>query len=185
MNTETVDARLLLDILKNSPTPMFAVDKNHNLILWNNACEKLTGVKAEQMLGTNNQWAPFYAAKRPTMADLVIDGNTADIPKLYEHVSKNHPITESLFSAEGWYQNVGGLRRYMFFTAVPIKDDQGQTIAAVETLEDISSKKLQEEELTRKLEEISNLNKYMVDRENRMIELKKEIEKLQEKMEGM
>jgi hypothetical protein len=33
----------------------------------------LTGVPAEEVVGTNRQWLPFYKNPRPVMADLIVD----------------------------------------------------------------------------------------------------------------
>jgi two-component system, NtrC family, sensor kinase len=174
-STELEHTKLLSNILENSPTPTFVINKDHKIILWNKACEKFTQVDSSEMIGTDKQWTPFYEERRPVMADLVIDNNPTDIPKLYTTYSRPNPVVDGLFNAEGWYPNVGGLKRYILFTAVPITDDTGQTIAAIETFEDISDKKIQEEKLVKKLTEIEQLNKFMVDRELKMVELKKEL----------
>jgi two-component system NtrC family sensor kinase len=39
---------------------MFVIDRDHRIILWNRACEELTGFKAGEMIGTDRQYLPFY-----------------------------------------------------------------------------------------------------------------------------
>ena len=76
--------RTLYEIIQGSTIPTFVINRDHLITHWNKALEKLTGVPAEQMIGTNRQWHPFYASPRPSMADVVlsrsdpasIDGST-------------------------------------------------------------------------------------------------------------
>ena len=39
----------------------------------NKAYENLTGISADEIIGTRKQWLCFYATERPTMADLIVD----------------------------------------------------------------------------------------------------------------
>ena len=50
------------------------INAEHKVTHWNRACEVLTGKVAREMIGTDRHWAAFYAAPRPIMADLVLDG---------------------------------------------------------------------------------------------------------------
>ncbi|HEX8994028.1 MAG TPA: PAS domain-containing protein [Candidatus Paceibacterota bacterium] len=166
------DKELYYQIIENLATPTFAINTDHKVILWNKACERLTGASAQEMIGTDKQWAPFYNYKRPTVSDLVIDHKPDDMGKFYSNFSLNKSVIEGGWEAEGWYENLGGKKRYIFFTALPIQNAQGEVIAAVETLEDITARVEEHEESVR-------MNLIMVDRELKMVELKKEVERLQ------
>jgi PAS domain S-box-containing protein len=131
-------------IIQSSAAPMFVIDRNHKILFWNNALAKLTGKSSFQMTGTKQQWTPFYKTKRPVLADLVIDHSLDHIDDLYSNHSSSLFIEGSL-RAEGWYENLAGKRRYIFFEAAPIKNSSNEIIAAVETLEDITDRKLAEE----------------------------------------
>lgn len=176
------DARIYFDIIDNSATPTFAIDRKHKVLIWNKACEKLTGQKAAGVLGTDRHWQPFYDFKRPTVADLIIDGKAAEATNLYPIVHTDKTFSEGGLQAEGWYPKLGGTKRYIFFTAAPIKNEKGEIIAAVETLEDITERKLSDEkhleDLKEKAGEIDKTDQLIVARELKMIELKKEIEYL-------
>ncbi|MBL0226553.1 MAG: hypothetical protein IPQ16_13570 [Geobacteraceae bacterium] len=50
-------------------------DSEHRIIVWNSAIEDLTGLRAEEMLGTRRQWEPFYTKPRPVMADIILSRN--------------------------------------------------------------------------------------------------------------
>jgi PAS domain S-box-containing protein len=52
--THTKD-RFLSQIVEGSPIPTFVIDKDHRVIHWNRACENLTGIPEEDIIGTNRQ----------------------------------------------------------------------------------------------------------------------------------
>lgn len=134
-------------IIQNAAAPMFVIDRNHKIIFWNSALAILTGKSSFQMTGTKLQWSPFYPSKRPVLADLVIDHTLDRADEFYTTHSSSLFIEGSL-RAEGWYNNLGGRRRYIFFEAAPIRNSSNEIIAAVETLEDITERKLAEEATT-------------------------------------
>ncbi len=134
------------DIIQNAAAPMLVIDYNHKIIFWNTALTKLTGKSAEEMIGTNRQWTPFYDEERPVIADLVIDQTLDRADELYSNYSSGQSKIGSL-RAEGWYENIGGKRRYIFFEAAPVRNSKQEVIAAVETLEDITERKIIETEL--------------------------------------
>jgi PAS domain S-box-containing protein len=131
-------------LLQGATTPTFVIDRNHQILVWNRACEVLTGIHAADMLGTCNAWRGFYPEKRPCLADYVIDQVAPDNTPLF---SRSPIITEGL-QGESWLE-VCGKRRYLLFRAAPVQNDRGEIVAAVETLEDITERKLLEEELVK------------------------------------
>ncbi|MDD2734244.1 MAG: PAS domain S-box protein [Desulfuromonadaceae bacterium] len=152
MMKEVQDSKQLLQdeknffggIIQNAAAPMFVIDQTHTIIFWNSALATLTGKSSFQMVGTKQQWTPFYPEKRPVLADLVIDHASVRIDELYACHSSSQFISGSQ-RAEGWYDNLGGKRRYIFFEAAPIKNKNNEIVAAIETLEDITDRKLAEE----------------------------------------
>ncbi len=143
-NSSSSKVKLLENIIQRIASPMFVIDCNHKIIYWNNALAQLTGMSSFQMVGTKNQWKPFYSAKREVMADLVVDNNLERLNRLYTKFSSSL-FTVNAYQAEGWYDNLNKKRRYIFFEAVPVLDENNQIIAAVEILEDITERKVIEE----------------------------------------
>lgn len=137
------------NLIRNSAVPTFVIDPSHKVLYWNKACELLTGMKASDMIGTDDHWKSFYEHKRPCLADIIIS-NREEVLSEYYNVFGKSTLIENGLHAEGWYHNLGGKERYIMFEAAPICDDQGELIAAIETLEDITDRKRMEEELCQK-----------------------------------
>jgi two-component system NtrC family sensor kinase len=140
-------------LLRNSAIPTFVIDAQHRVMIWNRACEELTGVKEAEIRGSDNHWQPFYDQLRPTLADLVVDGNERDISAHY----KVHHISDLLvegLQAEGWYASLGGKTRYIIFDATPIYNRKGELVAAIETLQDITGRKLAERQMQKSRAEL-------------------------------
>ena len=62
---------LLHRIKKGTNVPTFVLDAECRVIIWNKACERLTGIEAAEVLGTQEHWRGFYDSPRPCLADLV------------------------------------------------------------------------------------------------------------------
>jgi len=133
-------------LLHNATVPIFVLDANHKIIIWNKACEELTGFSADEMIGTARQWQPFYDHLRPTLSDIVIDGNLEQAAEFYPHFSQSL-INRQGLQGEGWFKNLGGKERYIFFEAAPVHDTAGKLVAVIETLRDMTMREKAEEEL--------------------------------------
>ncbi len=90
-------------------------------------------------------------------------------------------IEGSDFSEQMWVNRPSG-RMFVNFTWEPVFDKDGEITGVASSSVDMTKIKLAEEELRQKNEDMERFNKYAVGRELRMIELKKEINKLYEDM---
>ena len=63
------------------------------------ACEELTGLKAAEVLGSDDQWKPLYPLKRAVLADMILDGSFDDLPSLYGKVIRS-PLTPDGFQSD-------------------------------------------------------------------------------------
>jgi hypothetical protein len=136
---------------------IFIINPDHEVIFWNKACEILTGVTSSNILNTKNHWQPFYKQHRPCLVDIVIDGTYSRLPEFYIKFGKSKFSPEGI-TAEGWYESIGGEKRYMIFDAVPIFNSSGEIVAAIETLHDTTE--LRQIEL-KKVTMISKLNDHI------------------------
>jgi PAS domain S-box-containing protein len=165
-------------LVQNTAVPTFVLDNRHRIIIWNRACEELTGVKAGEMIGSDQQWRPFYPEKRPVLADIVIDGNLDEWASLYDKVSRS-PLTPAGVQGEGWYPALNGKDRFIFFDATPVYDSQGKIIAAIETLQDITERKHAEETLRWTEEELQKWNREL---ESKVEERTRQLFEIQEEL---
>lgn len=129
-------------ILDGSPVPTFVIDASHVVVYWNAALARMSGVPAAEVLGTQQQWRAFYPTARPVLADLVVDGATADvIEALYRGKHRPAAHCPGGWQAEDYFPTFGEQGRWLFFSAAPIHNPQGKTVGCVETLQDISERK--------------------------------------------
>jgi PAS domain S-box-containing protein len=127
-------------LVQNSTVPTFVIDCKHRIIIWNRACEALTGVPADAVVGSDEAWKTFYGYKRPLLADLMIDNNLSALPQHYEVFAKSALIPEGI-QAEGAYRDPDGTGHYLTLNAAPIRNSKGEMIGVIQTLEDITERK--------------------------------------------
>jgi PAS domain S-box-containing protein len=141
-------AEMLSEITNGSPIPTFVIDKDHNITHWNTALELLTGLQASAMVGTDKQWRAFYARRRPTLADMIVDGSV-DSKKdtYYRGKLKKSSLIDGAYEGEDLMSTVGDKGRWLRFTASPIKNSFGKTIAVMEALQDITEEKRMQESM--------------------------------------
>jgi signal transduction histidine kinase len=147
---------ILAKIIDGSSIPSFVINKEHKVIYWNTAIEALSGIKKGEIIGTDKQWRAFYAKQRPVMADLMVDGASADDIELYYRgkCKKSHLI-DGAYEAEDFFLDLGRNGRWLHFTASPIRDNNGEIIGAIETLEDITEQRKAEDNLRYYLKEVT------------------------------
>ncbi len=168
------DEKVFVENLINSAsTPIFVINSDHRVLYWNRALEIITGRSAADIKGTNLHWSSFYDAPRNTLADLVLDGDM-QLGGLYRKYSPSKYI-EGGFQAEEWF-DIDGTQRYLFFEAAPIHNAEGTIIAAIETLEDITGRKLVEMELARNRTELEAKHSQLEDLFRKVAQGKREWE---------
>lgn len=120
--------------------PAFVLDTDCRVIVWNRACERLTGVPAQEMIGTSDHWRSFYTTPRPTLADLVILDRTHEMDHLYARATPGD--LSGQLCAETWCDMPRcGKRRYLAADASPIYNEDGELTAVVQTLRDMTEEK--------------------------------------------
>jgi len=134
-------------LLQGLPIPTFVIDHDHRVMFWNRALEELSGIKAEDVMGTRQQWRAFYASKRPCMADLLVAEAFEGIERWYAGKYSKSRLIDEAFEATDFFPDLGENGRWLRFTAAAIRDNDGTLVGAVETLEDITIRKDAEEAL--------------------------------------
>lgn len=130
-------------LMQHLVVPTFVLDPNRKVVVWNLACERLTGVAAADVVGTAEHWKAFYESKRYCLADLVVLDRPDRLASLYpQHTISNNGLG---LSAENWcIMPKLGNRLYLAIDAGPIHDEDGILVAVVETLRDMTDYKRSE-----------------------------------------
>ncbi|HKL49396.1 MAG TPA: PAS domain-containing protein [Desulfuromonadales bacterium] len=137
--------RQLQDIVEFLPDATFVVDREKKIIAWNQAIEEMTGVHKEEVLGKGkNIYAQaLHGEPRPTLIDL-IDRPLAELRKHYEIVEQKGNITY----VEQFLPTIyGGKGAQVWATASRLCDPQGNLMAVIESIRDITERKKAKEEL--------------------------------------
>ncbi len=136
------EQRLMLQqVFTNLSVAAFAIDSDHKVILWNKACEDLTGLMADEVIGTCDHWKGFYKEPRPCLADTLLADGLEGALQIYPHVSASEAVEGGLH-AENWCIDQRGEKLYLLFEAGTISDVDGNFLAVVETLRDTTQPKL-------------------------------------------
>ncbi len=196
--------RRMADIIDFLPDPALVIDADGKVLFWNRSMERLTGVSKQEMLGNGDYVyaLPFYGERRPILVDLVRRWDDK-LASEYFSVRKEGGCLVS----ESFHQHLGEKGLYLSGTAAVLYDDEGNEVGAIETLRDITERKRAEalmvekevaedaaaraeqarkeaetaqRELRAKLEEIERFNRLALGREERIVELKREVNGLAE-----
>jgi len=119
------------------PDATFVIDTEGKVVAWNRAIEKMTGIRAGDMLGRgNHEYAlPFYGERRPVLIDLVTqwDKTTA---AAYRYVKKEG---DALISET--YDCLVAPGRTLRNKASVLYDENGQVTGAIESIRDITKRR--------------------------------------------
>jgi len=135
-------------LLQGSPIPTFVIDDTHAVILWNRACEHITGLNSDEMVGSKHPWKAFYPQERPIMANLMMSGaSVEEINRHYGCIWQRSSAIEGAYESEDFFPEMGEKGTWLFFTASPLTDGNGGMIGVIETLQDITTRKRAEADL--------------------------------------
>ena len=130
-----------VNLMEHLVVPTFVLDADCRVLIWNRACERLTGVMAKDVVGTSDHWQAFYDEPRLCLADVLAKGRVAELGRLYSFHTEPSEHGHGM-KAENWcVMPKMGERLYLAIDAGPIYADDGQLIAVVETLRDMTDYK--------------------------------------------
>ncbi|HNV38861.1 MAG TPA: SpoIIE family protein phosphatase [Methanoculleus sp.] len=174
-------SRQMAEIIDFLPDATLVIDIEEKVIAWNRAMETLTGVPAEEMLGKGRyEYAvPFYGVQKPILANLIFMAD-AEIKERYDTVERiGDTLVVDIF--------VPGFRpggAVLWAKASPLYDQDGNVVAAIETIRDITDRKRAEQEIVRSRRSLADIIDFLpdatfaIDREGIVITWNREMEKL-------
>ena len=130
----------LSQIINFLPDATMVIDLEGKVIAWNRAIENMTGIKAQDMLGKRDyEYAiPFYGERRPVLIDIVGKWDK-EIEKKYQYIKKEG---ESLVSET--YDPLVKPGGFLWNKASLLYDHNGEIIGAIESIRDITDRKVAE-----------------------------------------
>jgi len=131
--------------IRNLPLPMFVLNKEQEILYWNTALEELSGVKAADVIGTNKAWSAFYGEERPVLANLLAAGDTGQVTEWYGERNPPAKLAEEAFEVTEFFPGRDEKGKWLHLTAAVLRDTRGNVVGALETLEDVTERKLAEE----------------------------------------
>ena len=135
----------LFNIIEFLPDATFVIDQDKRIIAWNRACEIMTGVEKEAMLGQGNfaYAEPFFGERRPILIDL-LDLSSPEVEAGYKYVKHagNTIYAESLIPGLR-----GGQGAHLWAVAAPLFDQEGRRCGAIEVVRDVTEQKRIEQAL--------------------------------------
>ncbi|MEN6351161.1 MAG: diguanylate cyclase [Syntrophomonas sp.] len=134
--------QFLKDIINFLPDATFVIDQNGKVISWNYAMEKMSGVKAKDMIGKGDYEysIPFYGFRRPVMIDSVL--NLYGTPE-YNPVEDE----QGMYYTESFCPAVGEKGITAQINASILYNISGEKIGAIQSVRDITEQKKAEEKI--------------------------------------
>ncbi len=139
--TSSEQARILQPLVESSPVAILTLDLQMRVTMWNPACERIFGWSQEEVLGKPYPLVP------------------ADEWERFEGFFQTVISGQGFNGVEAERQTSDGSRVYIAISTAPVRDDQGDVIGAMAILEDITQRKILEEQNRQatKLEAIGRL----------------------------
>ncbi|OPY72875.1 MAG: Blue-light-activated protein [Syntrophorhabdus sp. PtaU1.Bin050] len=147
----------LFDIIEFLPDATFVIDEEKKVVAWNLACENMTGVKKEEIIGKGDYAyaVPLYGERRPVLIDYVTM-DSDDLEQKYREVKRTghqlfaQTVVPALYNGKG---------AFLSGNASPLFDRGGKVVGAIESLRDITEFKRLETQLrqSQKMEAIGTL----------------------------
>jgi two-component system sensor histidine kinase EvgS len=139
---------LLNRIVQGTPLPTLVRDRNGKLLLWNRACEELTGISATAAAERSQNVPPGEATADPFLLHLLSEKFPADpegkrqtaLPQFL----KSSPDTAEL---EVCVPQLGDAGCWLYGTIVRFSDEQGHPIGIIEIWQDLTDRKSLEKQL--------------------------------------
>ncbi len=135
----------LASVIEFLPDATFVVDRDKRIVAWNRACEIMTGVRKEALLGQGDYAyaEPFLGERRPILVDL-LDMPSPEVEARYKYVQRKGDV----IYAESFASRLrNGQGAHLWGEAAALFDREGRRQGAIEVIRDVSEQKHVEQAL--------------------------------------
>jgi len=141
----------LKDIIEFLPDATLAIDNNRRIIIWNKAIEKMTGFQASEMIGKGDNYyaIPFYGYARHSLMDYIF-ADQNELVKYYSNIVREGDTLIVEVFCNALYNNKGA---WVLAKASPLYDQDGNVVGAIESIRDITERKMAEGKIKTLLDE--------------------------------
>lgn len=136
-------------ILDKNPMPIFVVDKEGKVVFWNIACENLTGISKDEIVGKEPRegFRSLYPGKEtppPTLAELLIMFDAQTIAKKMSKKGLSlYPLIPEAVTCEVVFE-VEGKSKVTRLIASKLYDQKGRFIGAIQIAHDVTQERAME-----------------------------------------
>lgn len=155
----------LASIIEFSDDAIISKDLDGKILTWNKGAERIYGYKADEIIGKN-------------IRIILLPDRINEVSEILKKIIQGQKIEH--FETKRLCKNKSIID--ISLTISPIKNNKNEIIGASTIARDITKQKDAERNLDERINETEKLNKLMVGRELKMIELKEEIKSLKEKL---
>lgn len=126
-------------IVDKMPLPLFIIDQNGNVIVWNEASERITGLSKQKVLNRPLDLSPLFFGGRKILipAILLMHNSPEEIEKLSGGRIKVSSDFDEAVETTGWIW-VREEKRYVKILASRLRDPQGNIIGYFQCARDIT-----------------------------------------------
>ena len=130
--------QVISDMINFSSDPSFAIDREGRVVAWNTSLEQLTDTPASAVLEKNDYFyaEPFFGSRRKMLANLIFEPDDEIKRHKYMIVSR---VAKGPIVAVTKGLKRDGSEWTLWMKAMPVYDGQGNFIAAVETVRDVTA----------------------------------------------
>jgi DNA-binding response OmpR family regulator len=130
--------KIIADMINFSSDPSFAIDRDGKVVAWNDSMEQLTDIPASAIIGKgdNIYSEPFFGTRKKMLVNLVFDSDEEIKHQKYMLVSRT-PKGPVIAVTRGLKKDGGEWTLWM--KAMPVYDSQGQFIASIGTIRDVTT----------------------------------------------
>jgi two-component system, cell cycle sensor histidine kinase and response regulator CckA len=134
--------RQLADIIEFIPDATIVINNEGTVIAWNRAMESMTEIPKNKMIGKGDfeSSLPFYGSRRPILIDLL----SASEEKRMEYYDSVSTVGGAIVAESYTPDAYGGKGAYLWGVATALFDEQGKVAGAIESIRDITERKLAE-----------------------------------------